>query len=72
MADGPDDASLVIDLLLDHPSCIRCLTATAAIGAFRLGASLVAIERAIELHRVMDRCRRRGTIDTVFFVDRSR
>ena len=70
MADGPDDVSLVIGLLLDRPLCGRCLMATAAIGGSRLEASLVVIEQAIELHRTTDRCRRCGIIDTVFFVDR--
>lgn len=66
----PGIAALVTALILDRPTCIRCLATKSAVSLAAMDSTIAAIETALVLHRSTDRCRVCGTTDTVFFVDR--
>ena len=66
----PDHAALVTALILDRPTCIRCIAIKSSMTAATLDTTIGIIERVLVLHRSTDRCRVCGVSDTVFYVDR--
>jgi hypothetical protein len=66
----PDRTALVTALILDRPLCIRCLVAKAGGSLADLDAVIASVEKALLLHRIVDRCRACGTTEITFSVDR--
>lgn len=66
----PDHAALVTALILDRPTCIRCIAIKSGLSVRDLDRTVGLIERALVLHRETDRCRVCGATETVLFVDR--
>jgi hypothetical protein len=66
----PDHTALVTALILDRPLCIRCLAAKSRGTLADLDAVIDNVEKALVLHRIVDRCRACGTTEITFSVDR--
>ena len=66
----PDRTALVTALILDRPLCIRCLAAKAGGALTDLDAVIDNVEKALILHRIVDRCRACGSTEITFSVDR--
>lgn len=63
-------AAIITALILDRPTCIRCIAVKASMTPAALDTTIGAIETALVLHRLTDRCRVCGVTDTVLSVDR--
>ena len=66
----PDRTALVTALILDRPLCIRCLAAKSRGTLADLDAVIDNVEKALVLHRIVDRCRACGNTEITFSVDR--
>jgi hypothetical protein len=65
-----DRTALVTALILDRPLCIRCLAAKSGGTLAELDAVIDNVEKALILHRLVDRCRACGNTEITFSVDR--
>ena len=68
----PDHAAIVTALILDRPTCIRCIAVKSSMPPAALDQTVGAIERVLVLHRTTDRCRVCGATETVLHVERPR
>jgi hypothetical protein len=66
----PNHAALITALILDHPTCVRCLAVKSSMTLVALDTTIGAIETALVLHRTLDRCRACGATETVLSVSR--
>ena len=66
----PDHAAIVTALILDRPTCLRCMGVKASMSVRDLDRTVAAIEHALVLHRVTDRCRGCGETATTLSIDR--
>jgi hypothetical protein len=66
----PDHVAIVTALILDRPTCLRCIAIKAQITPMKLDTTIEIIDRVLVLHRTTDRCRACGVTDTVLSVDR--
>jgi hypothetical protein len=67
----PDHTAIVTALILDRPTCLRCIATKANMTLTELDTTIGIINRVLVLHRTTDRCRACGETDTVLSVDRS-
>lgn len=67
----PNHAAMVTGLILDQPTCIRCIAIKSSMRVIDLDQAIGAIDRTLALHRIPDRCRVCGVADTVLSIDRS-
>lgn len=66
----PDHAALVTALILDRPTCIRCIAIKSSMTPLAMDTTIGFIERVLILHRSTDRCRVCGVTDTVLSAER--
>jgi hypothetical protein len=66
----PDHAALVTAMILDRPTCLRCIGVKSSMSAALLDRTVGAIERVLDLHRVTDRCRVCGETAVTLSIDR--
>jgi hypothetical protein len=65
-----DHVALVINLIVDRPSCLRCIAVKSSMTPLALDQVVRTIATVLVLNRVTDRCRVCGTTGTVLYVDR--
>jgi hypothetical protein len=68
----PDHAAIVRALILERPTCIRCIAIKSGMTPAALDATVGAIERVLALRRATDRCRVCGETTAVLSADRPR
>ena len=68
----PDRAALVAVLIMERPLCIRCLAVKSGLSLSQLDEVVGNVAKALQVHRVEDRCRACGITDTTISVDRPR
>jgi hypothetical protein len=66
----PDRAAFVTALILDRPTCPKCIATQSGLSAADLDEILAKIRTALELHSATGRCRTCGATATVLSVDR--
>jgi hypothetical protein len=65
----PDRAALVTALILDRPTCLRCIAIKSALTLAVLDETIEHIQRVLVVHRRADRCRACGVTDAVLYID---
>jgi hypothetical protein len=65
------DHAALVTLLIDPPTCIRCMAVKSGMTALALDQAVGTIATVLVLHRVTGECRFCGTTGTVLYLDRT-
>jgi hypothetical protein len=59
-------AALVTAIILERPTCMMCLSEKSGLSVAEVDATLLRIQGALRVHRVLDRCRTcSATLDVI-------
>jgi len=67
----PARGALLAVVIMDRPLCIDCISDKTNLNVDEIQSLLTNIERAVSLHRTVDRCRACGKSTTVYSLIRN-